>query len=185
MSNSSRIAPQRKAFIRTLVIATATAAVVVLSPEASAQDQAQFGTAGEAKTMLINTVAAVKTDKARALAMINKGEGGFLDRDLYPFCANISDGKFVALNNRHANQHLGRDIRTVVDLRGKTVGQAQFAAAQKPEGEVTEVSYFVPNSGAHSTPLTKVSVTTRVGDLVCGVSYYGSSAHWSFEQAGG
>jgi hypothetical protein len=26
--------------------------------------------------------------------MFNKGEGGFKDRDLYVFCANISDGMY-------------------------------------------------------------------------------------------
>jgi len=183
MTTTSRIAS--KAVVRTLVVATATAAVIALSSAALAQDQAQFGTADEAKAMLINAAAAVKADRAKALAMISKGEGGFLDRDLHPFCANVSDGKFVARNNGDARQHLGQDIRTLVDLRGKTIGQAQFAAAQKPEGDITEVSYFVPNSGAHTTPLPKVSVTTRVGDLVCGVSYYPSAAYWVFEQAGG
>jgi hypothetical protein len=27
------------------------------------------------------------------------GEGGFLDRDLYPFCSNLTDGKVVAVGN--------------------------------------------------------------------------------------
>jgi hypothetical protein len=40
--------------------------------------------------MLDKAVAAVKADKAKALDMFNKGEGGFLDRDLYVFCANVS-----------------------------------------------------------------------------------------------
>jgi hypothetical protein len=41
--------------------------------------------------MLLKVVAAVKADKAKALNMFNKGEGGFIDRDLYPFCSNISE----------------------------------------------------------------------------------------------
>ena len=49
--------------------------------------QAQYGTAAEAKAMLEKAVAAVKADKAKALDMFNKGEGGFLDRDLYPFAS--------------------------------------------------------------------------------------------------
>jgi hypothetical protein len=40
------------------------------------------------------------------LGVINKGEGGFVDRDLYPFCSNISDGKNVALGNPNAKQLL-------------------------------------------------------------------------------
>jgi hypothetical protein len=38
----------------------------------------------------------VKEDKAKALDMFNKGEGGFKDRDLYVACANASDGVVTA-----------------------------------------------------------------------------------------
>ena len=51
--------------------------------------------------------------------MFNKGEGGFLDRDLYVFCANISDGKTVALGNPNAKQLLGVDTRLNKDANGK------------------------------------------------------------------
>jgi hypothetical protein len=182
MTTSSRVA--RKAVVHTLMIATAAAAVLVLSPAASAQDQARFGTADEAKAMLMKAVTAVKADRARAFALFRYGQGGYLDRDLYPFCANIVDGKFVVLNNRHAHEYLDRDIRTLKDSNGKAFGWEQFTAAQKPEGEVTEVSYLVPNSGVHTTPLPKVSVTTRVGDLICGVSYYRSPIDWAFDVGG-
>ena len=47
--------------------------------------------------MLDKAVSALKADKTKTLDLINKGEGGFLDRDLYPFCFNLSDGKIVAL----------------------------------------------------------------------------------------
>src|SRR5262245_43128062 len=57
---------------------------------------AQYGTAEEAKAMLEKAVAAVKADKAKALDMFNKGEGGFKDRDLYVACANASDGVVTA-----------------------------------------------------------------------------------------
>jgi len=46
--------------------------------------------------MLNKAVAAVQEDKAKALDMFNKGEGGFKDRDLYVFCANASDGIVTA-----------------------------------------------------------------------------------------
>ena len=57
---------------------------------------AEYGTADEAKAMLNKAVAAVKSDKAKALDMFNKGEGGFRDRDLYVFCANATDGTLTA-----------------------------------------------------------------------------------------
>jgi predicted negative regulator of RcsB-dependent stress response len=58
--------------------------------------QGQFGTAAEAKAMLEKAVTAVKADKTKALDQIQKGEGGFKDRDLYAFCANASDGIITA-----------------------------------------------------------------------------------------
>ena len=56
----------------------------------------QYGTPEEAKALLEKAVAAVKQDKAKALDMFNKGEGGFKDRDLYVSCANASDGIVTA-----------------------------------------------------------------------------------------
>ena len=49
-------------------------------------------------------MAGLKADKAKTLDLINKGEGEFLDRDLYVFCANISDGKTVAIGNPNAKR---------------------------------------------------------------------------------
>jgi predicted membrane protein len=61
---------------RTLTIVVASAAVLMFSPAAFAQQTG--GTADEAKAMLMKAVAAAKADKAKALDMFNKGEGGFL-----------------------------------------------------------------------------------------------------------
>ena len=168
MTTSAHVAS--KSIVHASVITIASAAALLLSSAASAQHQNRFGTADEAKAVLLQVVAAVKADKAGALDMVNRREGGILD--LHPFCANASDGEFVALNNSNARQWIGQDIRTVKDASGKPLGQAQFAAAQKPEGQLTEVRYLVPNSGAHTTPVPKVSFTTKAGDVVCGVEYY-------------
>ena len=156
--------------IRALMIAAASAAVLALSTTAFAQQTG--GTADEAKAMLMKAVAAVKADKAKALDMFNKGEGGFLDRDLYVFCSNVSDGKNVAIGNPNAKQLLGVDARTLKDATGKAFGAELYAAYQKPEGELTEVSYMFPRPGADKTPVAKASFATRVGDLGCGVGYY-------------
>ena len=153
--------------VRSFMIAAASA--FALSATAFA---AEFGTADEAKAMLMKAVAAVKADKAKAIDMFNKGGGGFLDRDLYPFCYNMSDGKLVATPNPNAKQLLGQDFRTFKDPTGKPVGMEEYAATQKPEGEITEVSYMFPRPGADTTPVPKVSFVTRVGDLGCGVGYY-------------
>ena len=104
--------------------------------------------------------------------MFNKGEGGFLDRDLYVFCSNVSDGKIVAVGNPNARQLLGVDARTLKDFTGKAFGAEIYAATQKPDGQIIEVSYLFPRPGADKTPVPKVSLVTRVADLGCGVGYY-------------
>src|ERR1700682_4323645 len=115
---------------RKFVIGALSAIAVLFSTTAFAQ-----GTAAEAKAMLEKTVAAIKADKAKTLDLINKGEGGFLDRDLYVFCANVGDGKTVALGNPNAKQLIGVDTRTLKDVNGKAFGQELYEAYQKPEGQ--------------------------------------------------
>ena len=80
--------------LRKLMLGAVTIAALAFSTTAFAQGQ--FGTAAEAKAMLEKAVAAVKADKAKALDQMQKGEGGFKDRDLYAFCANASDGIITA-----------------------------------------------------------------------------------------
>jgi hypothetical protein len=149
------------------MIAMASAMVLTLSATAFAQ-----GTASEARTMLDKAVVAVKADKAKTLDTINKGEGGFLDRDLYVFCFNIGDGKAVAngSTNPAARNTIGVDVRTLKDATGKVFGQDLYDAAK--EGQIAEVSYMFPKPGADMTPVAKISLVTRVGDLGCGVGYY-------------
>jgi Single Cache domain 2 len=158
--------------IRTLLIAAASAAVLVFSPMAFAQQPSQFGNAEQAKAMLSKVVAAVKADKAKAIDMFNKGEGGFLDRDLYPFCFNAGDGKVVAIGNPNRKGDIGQDERTIKDSNDKAFGLEFYNAAQKSEGEITEVTYTYPKPGADATPVPKVGFMTSVGDLGCGVGYY-------------
>jgi hypothetical protein len=153
--------------MRRIVICAARAAALTLATGAFAQ-QPQFGTAQEAKAMLVKAAAAVKSDKDGALAMFSNGEGGFKDRDLYPFCFSLSDGKFVAAIKRL----MGTDIRALKDPTGNVFGPELYAAAQKPEGQITEVNYMFPRPGADETPVPKVTFVTKAGDLGCGVGYY-------------
>jgi Cache domain len=130
------------------------------------QALAQSGTAAEARAMLDKAVVAVKADKAKAIDTFNKGEGGFKDRDLYPFCFQISDGKLLAAPERVR----GQDARTLKDATGKVYGEDVYKVASQ-EGKVNEVSYMFPKPG-ESTPSAKTSFITKVGDLGCGVGYY-------------
>jgi hypothetical protein len=59
--------------VRIFMIAAASAAILTLSTAAFAQQPGQYGSAEEAKAMLLRAVAAVKADKAKALDMFNSG----------------------------------------------------------------------------------------------------------------
>ena len=141
-----------------LIIAAAAAAFLTFSPTVSAQ-QAPLGTPQEARTMLEKAVDAVKADQAVALAAFNKGEGGFADRDLNTFCFRISDGTLIASPRAIP---AGTDVRTLRDPTGKNFGDQLYAAAQKPEGQISEVGpYMFPKPGTTAPVVPKVSFVTR------------------------
>jgi len=147
--------------LRAMLIGTIASAALAVA----AMAQGQFGTAAEAKAMLEKAVAAVKGDKTKALDQMQKGEGGFKDRDLYAFCANASDGVITA----HPALK-GKNIREIKDKNGKALGEEMMTVAK--EGKFDEVSYMWPRPGADTTPVQKVSYVTKAGDQVCGVGYY-------------
>jgi hypothetical protein len=149
----------------------ALATFIALSPTAFAQQT--HGTADEAKAMLIKAIAAVKADKAKALDMFNKGEGGFRDRDLYVFCASVGDGTLVAIGNPNLKQALGWDVRAGQNSSGEAFGEEIYAAMQKPEGQISEVSYMSPTPDPDDKLIGKVSLVARADhDLGRGVGYY-------------
>jgi hypothetical protein len=164
-----RAHPYREEFImRTFMFSAVSVVVLTLSGSAFAQ-QGQLGGPDEAKAMLMKAVAAVKADRDVALIMFQKGEGGFKDRDLYVFCVRMSDGKTLA---GPVAVPAGTDVRTLKDPTGKAFGIEQYAAYQKPEGQITEISYMFPKPGTTTPAVSKVAFVTRVGDLGCGVGYY-------------
>jgi signal transduction histidine kinase len=137
--------------------------VPVLLGLATLAAAAEFGTAAEAKAMLEKAAAALKANQAGALAMFQKGEGGFKDRDLYVFCGG-PDGNFTA----HPTL-TGKSLKDLKDKTGKPLGEEIYKSAQA--GKITEVAYMWPRPGS-TDPVQKVSYVTRVGDQVCAVGYY-------------
>jgi cache domain-containing protein len=133
---------------------------------ASAQQPQEQSDSYKAKAMLLRVFVAVKADRDSALKKFTAGEDGFRERDIYPYCFTLNDGMVVTGQTR------GNDIRTFKDPTDKAVGREIFDAAQKPEGEITEIRYFAPRPGNDKTPVAKVSYVTRVGELGCGVGYY-------------
>ena len=124
---------------------------------------AEYGTAAEAKAMLEKAAAAVKADKPGALSQFAKGEGGFKDRDLYPFCGG-ADGNFTA----HPSL-TGKSLKDLKDKSGKPIGEEMYKTAQ--DGKISEMTYMWPRPGS-TEPVQKVSYFTKIGNQVCAVGYY-------------
>ena len=146
---------------RSFVVTVALSAMAVAGVAVAIA--AEFGTAAEAKAMLEKAVAALKADKAKALDMFTKGEGGFKDRDLYPFCGG-ADGNFTA----HPKL-VGKSLKELKDKAGKALGEEMYKVAK--EGKTNEVAYMWPRPGKDD-PVQKVSFVTKVSDQVCAVGYY-------------
>ena len=130
-------------------------AVVLALFTAAPVPAAQFGTPEEAKAMLEIAIAAVKEDKAKALDMFNKGEGGFKDRDLYVWCANASDGIVTA----HPYGNKGKQLRDIKGKHGAPFGETIMQNAT--EGTIREATYWWPRPG-EDEPLRRRLSTRRL-----------------------
>lgn len=134
------------------IIAAAWGAVLALSPAAFAQQTARLVDGFEARSMLRNVVDEVKVNREQAFDMFNKGNGRFHNGDTYVFCNNTGNGKFVAVGNENSKELLGQDVRTLTDATGKAFGQEIYAAGQKPEGEISDISYLFESRATQSQP---------------------------------
>jgi hypothetical protein len=140
-------------------------AVAAITPTTAYVQNASLGTPAEAKAMLEKVVISMKADPAKTVTQINRGEGDFRDRDLYPTCAG-PDGKNIAHPDPARIGLVQRDIK---DVTGKLYG-AEFASAV--EGEFTEVTYMYPRPGEDKRPVEKVGLVTKVAGYTCVVGYY-------------
>ena len=120
------------------------------------------GDAEKAREMLTRVVVAVQQDESAAIRKFSAGTDGFKEGNIYPFCFRLSDGVVMT------GQTAGSDIRTFPG-----VGSQLFEAAQAPESQVTEIKYLAKKPPpAEPTPVAKVSVVRRIGQIGCGVGYY-------------
>jgi hypothetical protein len=149
-------------FLRLTISVIAVAAIT--STTAYVQN-ASLGTPAEAKAMLEKVVISMKADPAKTVSQINRGEGDFRDRDLYPTCAG-PDGKNIAHPDPARIGLVQRDIK---DVTGKPYG-AEFASAV--EGKFTEVTYMYPRPGEDKRPVEKIGIATKVAGYTCVVGYY-------------
>jgi cytochrome c len=151
-----------------LGLGMAAVAAVAIGASALAQ-QAQFGTAAEAKAMEVRVIAELKANESDAIAKFNKADGGFRDRDLYVFCFNATTGIFTAQINPTL---MGTDNRLLKEKNGSPLGQKVYDAVQKlKDGQITTVGYNYPRPNT-TNPAPKVAYVSRVGNTACGVGYY-------------
>jgi Cache domain len=159
----------RRLSLAVLVLATVGLACATRTSSAppavtATAPSAQFGTEAEARAMLERAIAALKENKETALAIFNKGESGFRDRDLYVFCANVSDSVLTA------HPYLrGEPLVEIKGKKGKPLGKEIMENAT--EGEIKHLTYWWPRPG-ETEPREKNTFYTRVGDQDCGVGYY-------------
>jgi signal transduction histidine kinase len=155
--------PQRKEiFMKGVTLFVLVTLILAFTGPAFAGD---FGNAEEARAMLEKAVTELKANKVVALAKFIKGEGGFKDRDLYPFCGG-PDGNFTA----HPTL-VGKSMKDLKDkaAQPKPIGEEFYATATV--GSISEVAYMWPRPGSIE-PVQKVSFVTKVDDQVCAVGYY-------------
>jgi len=67
---------------------------LLLNQTASAAD---YGTPADAKAMLEKAAVELKQDKAKALELFTKGEGGFKDRDLFTSSVEARTAKLLLI----------------------------------------------------------------------------------------
>lgn len=126
---------------------------------------AEYGSAAEAKAMLERAVAAVKADKAKALADFNAGANGFKEKDLYVYCGG-ADGNFTA----HPTLK-GKSLKSLMDkgTPPKPIGEEIYKTAQ--EGKISEITYTWANADDPAKTFQKETYFTKIGDQICAVGF--------------
>jgi hypothetical protein len=115
--------------------------------------------------MLEKVLAGMKADKEKTLALISSGEGGFKDRDLYPYCIG-PNGKYVAHPDA---SRIGLIYKEVRDKSGKAYGRE--VSRRAVEDKIEEVNYVFPRPTT-GVPTPKVGLYTKIAGHICVVGYY-------------
>ena len=128
---------------------------------------AKKGTETEARALLQRAVNLMRVDEVVALTIMTIPNGGFHQKDLYPFCI---DNSGVLMAHPY---NLGGSIRNMVTDDGVKVGEVMLNDAR--EGEIKEVSYVLPifaEGKMTNNTAKKTSFFTRVGSYVCASGFY-------------
>ena len=124
-----------------------------------------FGTKEEASNMLERAVNILKLDRSLALELFAEGEGGFIYKDLYPFCYHIPSGimyghpTFTGLSREKSISEGVNVADLIIDNAVKdTVNEVSVKIARLTTGD--------------KKIYDKTLLVTKVGNLACAVGYY-------------
>ena len=132
-----------------------------------ADHHAGKGTEVEAKVLLERAINLMKVDEVVALTMMSIPNGGFHQKDLYPFCLHDSG---VLVSHPYL---LGSSLTNYVSDDGIKVGDTFIKKAK--EGEIDKITYIQPvfmDGKLTQEKAKKTSFYTRVGKYVCASGFY-------------
>ena len=132
-----------------------------------------YGTREEARELLVRATNLLKSDEVVGLTMMTVQTGGFIVKDLYPFCF---DDKLTLVSHPY---NLGASMKDLKDINGDSVPEIIMATAK--DGEISEITYTFGRyvSGDNKLPeeyldssMKKTALYTRAGKYYCMSGYY-------------
>ena len=132
-----------------------------------------YGTREEARELLVRATNLLKSDEIVGLTMMTVQTGGFIVKDLYPFCF---DDKLTLVSHPY---NLGASMKDLKDINGDSVPEIIMATAK--DGEISEITYTFGRyvSGDNKLPeeyldssMKKTALYTRAGKYYCMSGYY-------------
>jgi len=127
--------------------------------------RADGGTTTEAQGMVAKAIALYREKGPVAFETMNRGEQGFLDRDLYIFVIGPDNRTVV-----HAadNSHIGADLSTQTDAEGQPFGKA---IVERASADGAWVDYKWPNPATGAVE-SKSSWVVRYDGYIFGCGVY-------------
>ena len=132
-----------------------------------------FGTKEEAKELLLRATNLLKADEIVGLTMMTVKSGGFIVKDLYPFCF---DDRLTIVSHPY---NLGASMKDLKDINGNNVSDVIIENSK--DGQISEITYTfgryvlgdnkLPEEYLESS-MKKTALYTRAGKYYCMSGYY-------------
>ena len=132
-----------------------------------------FGTKEEAKELLLRATNLLRADEILGLTMMTVKSGGFIVKDLYPFCF---DDKLTIVSHPY---NLGASMKDLKDINGNNVSDVIIENSK--DGQISEITYTfgryvlgdnkLPEEYLESS-MKKTALYTRAGKYYCMSGYY-------------